>query len=185
MAEVIWPNLHSTILTAIADYIALDNPEAARLLAQKIFDHIDHLESHPRLGSIPEELKGWRYRQIVEPPCRIFYRGGNVRRSGEWVNVQPLDSFRKRVYLAPVGLWLILDAGTLERVSLNTRTKAVRISLSPADSFTPHARLRVQQPARIASVGTYAPRTKLLRERDAFTIPLRRLPTSIELRPKP
>jgi hypothetical protein len=22
----------------------------------------------------PQELKGWRYRQIVEPPCRIFYR---------------------------------------------------------------------------------------------------------------
>ena len=107
-----------------------------------------------------------------------------MRRSGEWVNVQPLDSFRKRVYLAPVGLWLVLDAGTFERVSLNTRTKEVRISLSPADSFTPHARLRVQQPARIASVGTYSPRTKLLSERDAFTIPLRRVTTSIELRAK-
>ena len=21
-----------------------------------------------------EKLKGWRYRQIVEPPCRVFYR---------------------------------------------------------------------------------------------------------------
>jgi plasmid stabilization system protein ParE len=41
---------------------------------RKIFEHVDHLEKHPRLGSKPEELKGWRYRQIVEPPCRIFYR---------------------------------------------------------------------------------------------------------------
>jgi toxin ParE1/3/4 len=32
----------------------------------RIFEHVDHLESHPRLGSKPEELKGWRYRQIVE-----------------------------------------------------------------------------------------------------------------------
>jgi hypothetical protein len=38
---------------------------------QKIFEHVDHLESHPRLGSKPQELKGWRYRQIVEPPLRL------------------------------------------------------------------------------------------------------------------
>ena len=46
---------------------------------QKIFEHVDHLESHPRLGSKPEELKGWRYRQLVEPPCRIFYREDSGR----------------------------------------------------------------------------------------------------------
>jgi toxin ParE1/3/4 len=62
MAEVIWAEPALNDLDAIADYIALDNPEAARRLMQKIFEHVDHLESHPRLGSKPEELKGWRYR---------------------------------------------------------------------------------------------------------------------------
>ena len=38
--------------------LALDNPEAARRLVQKIFDHADHLQSHPTIGSKPEELKG-------------------------------------------------------------------------------------------------------------------------------
>src|SRR5678815_2534286 len=79
MAEVIWAEPALNDLDAIADYIALDNPEAARRLVQKIFEHVDHLESHPRLGSKPEELKGWRYRQIVEPPCRIFYREDSGR----------------------------------------------------------------------------------------------------------
>ena len=65
MAEVIWAEPALNDLDAIADYIALDNPEAARRLVQKIFEHVDHLERHPRLGSKPEELKGWRYRQIV------------------------------------------------------------------------------------------------------------------------
>ena len=74
MAEVIWAEPALNDLDSIADYIALDNPEAARRLVQKIFEHVDHLESHPKLGSKPQELKGWRYRQIVEPPCRIFYR---------------------------------------------------------------------------------------------------------------
>ena len=79
MAEVIWAEPALNDLDAIADYIALDNPEAARRLVQKIFEHVDHLESHPRLGSKPEELKGWRYRQIVEPLCRIFYREDSGR----------------------------------------------------------------------------------------------------------
>lgn len=32
------------------------------------------LISHPDSGSKPHELGGGRYRQIVDPPCRIFYR---------------------------------------------------------------------------------------------------------------
>lgn len=79
MAQVIWADPALTDLDAIADYIALDNPEAARRLVQRIFDHVGHLESHPKLGSKPQELKGWRYRQIVEPPCRIFYREDAAR----------------------------------------------------------------------------------------------------------
>ena len=79
MAEVIWAESALNDLDAIADYIALDNPDAARRLVRKIFEHADHLASHPRLGSKPEELKGWRYRQIVEPPCRIFDREDSGR----------------------------------------------------------------------------------------------------------
>ena len=79
MAEVIWAEPALNDLDAIADYIALDNPEAARRLVQKIFEHVDHLESNPRLGSKPQELKGWRYRQIIEPTCRIFYRENSGR----------------------------------------------------------------------------------------------------------
>ena len=78
MAEVIWAEPELNDLDAIADYIALDNPEGAPVV-QKIFEYVDHLESHPRLGSKPQELKGWRYRQIVEPPCRIFYRENSGR----------------------------------------------------------------------------------------------------------
>ena len=65
MAQVIWAEPALNDLDAIADYIALDNPEAARRLVQNIFEHVDHLESHPRLGSKPQELKGWRYREIM------------------------------------------------------------------------------------------------------------------------
>ena len=107
--------------------------------------------------------------------------GGNVSVNGNWVNVQPLDSLRQRVYIAPLGLWLTLDAGTFERVAINTRSNVVRITLARADSFTPKARLRVQQPARVAGVGTFASRQNFVNERDAFTIPLGHSTTTVEL----
>lgn len=74
MAEVIWTEPTLSDLDAIADYIALDNPEAAKSLVQNVFQHIGQLADHPGSGSKPQELKGWRYRQIIEPPCRIIYR---------------------------------------------------------------------------------------------------------------
>jgi toxin ParE1/3/4 len=74
MAQVIWTEPALSDLDAIADYIALDDPEAAKQLVRRIFEHVDQLVDHPNSGSKPPELKGWRYRQIVEPPCRVFYR---------------------------------------------------------------------------------------------------------------
>ena len=74
MAQVVWTEPALSDLDAIADYIALDNPPAARLLVQNIFRHVEQLTEHPRSGSKPPELNSRRYRQIVEPPCRAFYR---------------------------------------------------------------------------------------------------------------
>ena len=74
MAEIIWTEPALADLDAIADYIALDNPEAARSLVRNVFRHVEQLADHPKSGSKPAELKGWRYRQIIEPPCRVFYR---------------------------------------------------------------------------------------------------------------
>ena len=70
MARLIWtePALHD--LDAIADYIALDKPGAAKELVQRVFQHVEQLIKQPKSGSVPRELN----RQIVESPCRIFYR---------------------------------------------------------------------------------------------------------------
>jgi len=74
MAEIVWSEPALTDLDAIADYIALENPTAAAALVQRVFVHVEQLAQHPESGSRPQELKKSRYRQIVEPPCRIFYR---------------------------------------------------------------------------------------------------------------
>jgi toxin ParE1/3/4 len=74
MAEVVWSEPALSDLDAIADYIALENPAAAAELVKRIVGHVEQLTDHPESGSRPQELKRSRYRQIIEPPCRVFYR---------------------------------------------------------------------------------------------------------------
>src|SRR5579864_842109 len=81
--------------------------------------------------------------------------GGNLSVSGDEITVEPRDTSRTRIYLAPAGLWLTLDAGHFSRLVWNAKTATVRIAFSPADAFTPQARLRIDQPAHIAGVGEF------------------------------
>ena len=74
MAQLIWTEPALSDLDAIADYIALDKPDAAKTFVQRVFSHIEQLQEHPESGSIVRELPNSPYRQIVEPPCRVFYR---------------------------------------------------------------------------------------------------------------
>ncbi len=74
MAEIIWTEPALNDLDAIADYIAIENPVAASEFVRRVFAHVEQLEDHPESGPRPPELGNSRYRQLVEPPCRIFYR---------------------------------------------------------------------------------------------------------------
>ena len=74
MAEIIWTEPALNDLDAIADYIAIENPVAASEFVRRVFAHVEQLEDHPESGPRPPELGNARYRQIVKPPCRIFYR---------------------------------------------------------------------------------------------------------------
>jgi addiction module RelE/StbE family toxin len=72
MAQVIWSEPAIADLEAIADFIALDKPAAARELVRRVFEHVEQLSTWPLSGPVLRELRG--YRQLVEPPCRVVYR---------------------------------------------------------------------------------------------------------------
>jgi toxin ParE1/3/4 len=74
VARIIWTESALQDLDQIADYISLDKPTAAFRFVQRVFDQVEQLASHPKTGSIPNELNGTPYRQLVIPPVRIFYR---------------------------------------------------------------------------------------------------------------
>lgn len=79
MAEVIWTEPALQQLDAIAEYIALDNPAAASDLVRVVFDKIERLADFPKSGRTPPELPDSVYREVVVPPCRIFYREDEQR----------------------------------------------------------------------------------------------------------
>lgn len=74
MAEVIWTEAALQELNEIAEYIALDSPAAASRLVADVLDTVDRLRDFPASGRIPPELPNSVYREVVVPPCRVFYR---------------------------------------------------------------------------------------------------------------
>jgi len=98
--------------------------------------------------------------------------GGNLSAKGNVVTVEPRDSFRQRVFLAPLGLWLTLDSGMFERVTFNEATNSVEVQLAPGDAYTSTAFLHVEQTAHPNGVGNIAPLEKLAVERGAYVVSL-------------
>jgi len=74
MVQVIWTEPALDDLNDIAEYIALSNVGAAKLLVENIFDSVSRLESFPESGRIPVEIKEFSYREVIVNPCRIFYK---------------------------------------------------------------------------------------------------------------
>lgn len=112
--------------------------------------------------------------------------GGNLKISSrDVVDVMPLDSFRTRVYIAPLGLWLTLDSGKFESVELKRTSNpsfTIRVELAPATEYTRTARLRIEAPAQQARAPVeYRPAKGLQLERGAYIVPLEKGPTWIEL----
>jgi len=116
---------------------------------------------------------------VNDPEFGWLAFGGNLRAAAGTVRVTPLDAARSRVYLAPLGLWLTLDAGTFEAVELSGAS--VRVTLSPATAAVRSARLRVEQPAAVEGVGRIGPAEAFPMERGAYVVPLGEEPAVVVL----
>lgn len=148
----------------------------------------DTLKWDPISGDVGLGVFGHVYNSatyLVDHPdfgWQVF--GGNLSVEGNAIGIMPLDSLRRRAYLAPVGLWLTLDAGQFEKVSFDAQTRAVGVTLAPSDAHAPSARLRVEQPATLSGVGSYAPTGSFTTEREAYVIPLGSSETTLSLTAK-
>ena len=121
---------------------------------------------------------------VNDPALGWLAFGGNLRKDKGKIVVTELDSFRNRLYIAPLGLWLTLDAGKFKNVIFDPRTGAVQLTLEGSNDFTPQAHLRIEQPAKLMGVGVYRPEKTWEQERGAYDIPLTASEVEVILRSK-
>ncbi|KAG6911266.1 hypothetical protein DXG01_002104 [Tephrocybe rancida] len=103
--------------------------------------------------------------------------GGNVISTSPTIQVQIRDSVRRRVYIAPLGALLTLDAGAFSLVTYDpsARTVAVTITAVP-DGVTgaasaPNGRLVIEQKATLSGITILKPTTNLALNAGAYTVP--------------
>jgi hypothetical protein len=110
--------------------------------------------------------------------------GGNVTSSPHGtIRIVPRDAFRRRLYLAPFGLFLTLNSGTFQSAVVDPARRTVTVTLSPGTNTVPVARLRLEQAPTAERLGRFAPARALSVQRDAYVVPLGRAFTSVTLRP--
>ena len=145
----------------------------------------DMLKSDPFSGDYGPNFFGhaWNTATYIvnHPEFGWIAFGGNVKRKGKVVAVTPHDSFRARVYIASLGLWLTLDAGKFESIEVNPVTGVVRVGLAGATEATPKGLLRIEQPAKVSGVGSYRPAAPLQSQRGAYVVPLQKETTWLAL----
>ena len=112
--------------------------------------------------------------------------GGNVVSKSPTVRVQTLDSVRRRVFVAPLGAWLTLDAGAFSEVEIDPSERTVRLTITPSAggvsgaASAPEARLLVQNTAS-NGLGVLEPTTSLAQDAGAWVIPFRSGVASVTL----
>ena len=116
--------------------------------------------------------------------------GGIVTSSNPTVRVSVRDSVRRRVFIAPLGALLTLDAGAFESVTFDPEVLTVVVTIVPAPdgisaaAKAPNARLVVRQTASVAGVGTLKATTSVTSDAGAMVAPFSNGVATIELSAK-
>lgn len=74
MAKVVWTIPALNDLERILEFIELEDGNAAKRLAKRVFHETDRLANFPSSGGKPRELIGTPYRRQVVGPILIYHR---------------------------------------------------------------------------------------------------------------
>ena len=70
--------------------------------------------------------------------------GGNLTQKGKQVTVDLTTAAKSRIYLAPLKLWLTLEAGSFQSVSFEPGNGVIKLVLDAKNEYTPNAFLRME-----------------------------------------
>ena len=106
--------------------------------------------------------------------------GGDVVEGRGEIAITPRDGARSRLFVAPAGQWITLDAGKIARASYAPATGRITLVLDAGTAATPVARLRVTTTVAGARDYTLAAGT---RTGDTVDVPLGTAPVTVTLTP--
>lgn len=103
--------------------------------------------------------------------------GGNVISTVPTVEVEPKDTLRRRVFIAPLGQLFSLDAGVFSLVQYNHNAKTVTFTVTAAPDSAPaaakatHGRLVITQTATLPGIHLLRPTGRLTQDAEAWIVP--------------
>jgi hypothetical protein len=110
--------------------------------------------------------------------------GGNVQEHHGIVHATVLDSSRRRIFIAPVGLWVTLEAGRFVSVDFNPKQRIVRLHLAASTPYESAARMRWTETASNAGTKDWVTTATTTIEAGEHVIPLGAGQTVVTLREK-
>ena len=72
--KIVWTPLAADRLQEIADYIALDKPDAAHRWVESTLDRVEALSENPEIGRVVPEFKDPGLRELLFGNYRVIYR---------------------------------------------------------------------------------------------------------------
>ena len=109
---------------------------------------------------------------LLHPEFGWLAFGANLNKTGNTISVKLTTAAKSSIYIAPAGLWITLDAGTIDEVDYNTSNGEIHLKLNKANEYLDQAVLRLTQSAKINGVSTYAVKNAHKNDRGAYLLPL-------------
>jgi hypothetical protein len=117
---------------------------------------------------------------VDDPIFGLLCFGGNLLKDEATIRIIPADAYRRRVFLAPYGLWLTLESGYFKEIVISKESNAIQVYLGSSNNWTPTARLVIEQSKKTKP--NFKPVNQFKKEREAWVIPLDANVTKIELK---
>ncbi|MEC7784294.1 MAG: DUF5695 domain-containing protein [Bacteroidota bacterium] len=99
--------------------------------------------------------------------------GGNLTEEKNSVTMQLTTAAKNAVFVQPLALWITLDAGAVQQVSFDKKTKEVQLTLAPKTEITPFTYVNLPEEYTL----------DYEKVRGAYKIPLQAEPITLTLKP--
>ena len=77
MVKIVWTDKAIEDLDDIGHYIAIDSEKYAKAVVKRLFNAVDILERHPRIGRMVPEFNNDNIRELINGNYRIIYTTKN------------------------------------------------------------------------------------------------------------